>query len=123
MFEFVLNLLRLCFGAQRLVRIEMHPQNGLPVPCGTTPAFRVARARRFIDLDTTFQQSGIDPLVTLSGGHELDGAVTVLKVVPKRKGGDPLPCRREILERTSGITGLILQGFPLCQDSCPLNPI
>ena len=55
----------------------MHPQNGLPVPCGTTPAFRVARARRFIDLDTTFQQSGIDPLVTLSGGHELDGAVTV----------------------------------------------
>ena len=89
----------------------MNDADRLPVPSGATPSLWMFFLGGLIDVNTLAQQAGVLATMALCRGHEADGAMTMLVVVPSGKGANPLTGREEVFKRTLRIDRAVFQGL------------
>jgi len=105
----VLGIVSLLFGES--TGIQADDGVGFPRAGHPGPPLGMAGLGRGIDLAALGESSVVLAAMALSWGHEREGAVTVLLVIPNDEAGYPLARRLQVSERLAGRARLILEGL------------
>ena len=97
------------FWQRRLVRIQVHDVDPVPVSGNATSSRWLSGSGRLVDRLSPGQDGIVFNQVAFVWRYVLDAAVTMRAVVPSHEGVDPLSRRRQAFERLRRIGWRVLQ--------------